>query len=70
MADKEIRKNAEGYSDPTAYTAMDKILREEKERERRVSTVIGLIKSIVDLAGFDLLTRIELRDRKSGREYR
>ena len=70
MADKEIRKNAEGYSDPTAYTAMDKILREEKERERRVSTVIGLIKSIVDLAGFDLLSRIELRDRKSGREYR
>ena len=70
MADKEIRKNAEGYNDPTAYTAMDKVLREEKERERRVSTVIGLIKSIVDLAGFDLIARIELRDRKTGREYR
>lgn len=70
MPDKDIRKNAEGYSDPTAYSAMSKVLREEKERLRRASAVIGVIKSVVDLAGFDLITRIELRDRKTGREYR
>lgn len=70
MPDKDIRKNAEGYSDPTAGSAMSKILREEKEQLRRVSTVIGLIRSICDLAGFELLTRVELRDRKTGREYR
>ena len=70
MPDYDIRKNAEGYSDPTACAAMSKVLREEKERLRRVSSVIGVIKNIVDLAGFDLITRIELRDRKTGREYR
>lgn len=70
MQDKDIRKNVEGYSDPTAYTAMDKVLREEKERVRRVSAVIGIFKAVADLAGFDLVARIELRDRKTGREYR
>lgn len=70
MQDKDIRKNIEGYSDPTAYSAMSKVLREENERVRRVSAVIGIFRAVADLAGFDLIARIELRDRKSGREYR
>ena len=70
MAEYDIKKNSEGYSDPTAYNAMSKVLREEKEQLRRVSSVIGVIKNILDLADFDLITRIEIRDRKTGREYR
>jgi hypothetical protein len=70
MAEFKLNKNAEGYSDPTAFNAVTKVLRDEADQLRRVSTVIGLIKSIVDLAGFDLIARIEIRDRKTGREYR
>ena len=70
MAEYGLNKNAEGYSDPTAYNAMTKIMREENESQRRVNALIGSIKSIIDLAGFDLLNRIEIRDRKTGREYR
>lgn len=70
MPDYGLRKNAEGYSDPTAGTAMSNILREENEQQRRVSSLIKELKSIIDDAGFDLLARIELRDRKTGREYR
>ena len=70
MPDYGLRKNAEGYSDPTAGAAMSNILREENERQKRVTALIGVLKYIIDAAGFDLLARIELRDRKTGREYR
>ena len=70
MAEYGLHKNSEGYTDPTAYDAITKITREENERLRRVSTVIGVIKRVVDLAGFDLIERVALKDRKTGREYR
>jgi hypothetical protein len=49
---------------------MTKVMREETERQRRVSVVIGILKNAADLAGFDLVNRVVLRDRKTGREYR
>ncbi len=70
MAEYGLNKNAEGYNDPTAYNAMTKVMREENEPQRRINALIGSIKSLIDLAGFDLLNRIEVRDRKTGREYR
>ena len=70
MAEYGLHKNSEGYNDPTAHDAMTKVMREESEQQRRVATVIGVIKSILDLAGFDLIARIAIKDRKSGREYR
>ena len=70
MADYDLRRNKEGYKDPTAYAAMSKILREENEQQRRVSELIAVLKHIIDDAGFDLIERIKIRDRKTGREYR
>ena len=70
MTEYGLNKNSEGYTDPTAHDAISKVLREENERQRRVNAVIGVIKSVVDLAGFDLMNRVVLRDRKTGREYR
>lgn len=70
MPEYGVYKNAEGYSDPTAGAAMAKIIREENEQQRRVSDLIGVLKYIIDAAGFDLLERIEIRDRKTGREFR
>ena len=49
---------------------MTKVMREERERQRRVGIVISIIKNVADLAGFDLASRIALKDRKTGREYR
>lgn len=70
MPDYGLRKNAEGYSDPTAGTAMSNILREENEQQRRVASLIKVLKRIIDEEGFELIARIEIRDRKTGREYR
>lgn len=66
----DIRKNSEGYADPTAYAALAPVIREESEQQRRVASLIGVLKYIINAAGFDLLARIELKDRKTGREYR
>ena len=62
--------NAEGYHDPTAYHGTKNIIRDEDEQQKRVNTLIFVLKYITRLAGFELLNRIEIKDRKTGREYR
>lgn len=59
-------ENQSGCNDPTAYAAMKPI----SEEEQRVSDLVRVLKSIIRWAGFDLISRIELRDRRSGRTYR
>lgn len=70
MPGSDFRKNGSGYSDPTAYLGTKAVVREENEQQKRVTALIGVLKYIIDAAGFDLLARIEIRDRKTGREYR
>lgn len=63
-------ENAEGYSDPTAYGGMKPVIKEETEQQKRVNNLIFVLKYIINLSGFDLISRIEIRDKKTGREYR
>ena len=63
-------KNAEGYADPTAYEGLKPVIREETEQQPRVSALVRVLKYVIDAAGFDLLNRIELKDRKTERVYR
>lgn len=69
MAEYGMKKNKEGYNDPTAYKGMMAVLREEVE-QRRLNHLINFIKRLVDEEGYELLNRIELRDRRTGKEYR
>lgn len=70
MPDYGPRKNSEGYSDPTAYEAMSKIQRDEIAQQKRVAELVNVLKYIIDKAGFDLLARIEIRDRRTGKDFR
>ena len=63
-------QNGEGYVDPTAYEAMKTVGREEAEQQKKVNSLISVLKYIINAAGFDLLARIELKDRQTGREYK
>lgn len=63
-------KNSEGYSDPTAYLGTAGIMREETEAERKNRTIIQTFRRIADLAGFEIIGRIELKDKKTGRYFR
>lgn len=65
--------NDSGCPDPTAYEAMKRIQKEERMVNRvdeDAHTVITTIKNILDLAGFELVERIQIRHKKTGKYYR
>lgn len=66
----KAKYNVEGYADPTAYEGMKEIIREESENDKRAFDLVKMLKYIIKLAGFELIERVQLRDIKSGREYK
>lgn len=58
--------NCEGYNDPTADIAV----RHADRPPEHVMQIINMMRSIASIAGFDIVGRITLRDRATGREYR
>lgn len=59
-------ENNSGCKDPTAYHAIKTIT----EEEQRVADLVWIIKTIARWSGFEVINRIEFRERKSGRTYR
>lgn len=58
--------NAEGYRDPTA----DQAVRHVDRTPDHVMEVIHALRIVASLAGFEIVDRIALRDKASGKEYR
>lgn len=68
-------KNAEGYSDPTPGEAMSNIRREQRQQEVAerlavISKLIPVMKQTAELSGFEVVGRITLKDKETGKEYR
>lgn len=61
--------NSEGYADPTAFHGMQTLVKEEADADRRVGELVKVLKYIINLAGFELAERVQLRDKKTGRRY-
>jgi hypothetical protein len=61
-----IHKNNEGYYDPTPYPT----LRRENAQEAELNRLIATLRYIIGLSEFDLVGRIVLRHRETGREFR
>lgn len=71
MGDKTNPKyNQSGCADPTAYKALRQVIKEEKELDDRVRNLISVLKFIIDWAGFELISRIEIRHKKTRKEFR
>lgn len=64
------RCNNEGYSDPTAFAALKPIMKEDAALQNKVNKLIACLKLVVDLAGFEPVGRIQVRHRKSGKEFK
>jgi len=62
--------NASKYPDPTAYRALKPIMREDDALEGKVNFLIKVLRYIIAESDFELLARIELRDKKTGRCFR
>ena len=65
-----MHKNKEGYADPTAGIAVGRVSKEEKEHNAAVTSLITMLKQIISLAGFELVGRIVLKDKETGKEYK
>lgn len=63
-------ENSEGYPDPTAYHGTKDIIREENELDKRAYDLIKVLKFIIRSTGFELIERIKIKDKKTGREFR
>lgn len=59
--DDDIRKNASGYSDPTAYQAIKNIENEDDKFHKLLDTIFN----ICELSGFHLEERIVLKDKNT-----
>ena len=64
--DRELKRNASGYIDPTAYEAI-KNVEAENERFQKLLTAIF---AICELAGFHIEERIVIRDKRTGKVWR
>lgn len=59
-------ENSSGCADPTAYAAVNAASKDEQ----RVTELVGCIRYIARMAGFEIINRIEFRDIKSHRTFR
>ena len=58
--------NGSGYYDPTPHEAIKHI----SERERLARKVIKTLQNVSHLAGFEIVGRIQLRDKESGEVFK
>ena len=71
MNDRGPYFNGSGCPDPTAYEAMKNLTAEvQAERDEQLHQLIHQIRELASSRGFDVLNRIELRDRITGKIYR
>lgn len=66
MKDRDLRRNASGCFDPTAYQAIKNIDRENENFHKLLHTIF----EIVDSYDFEVEGRIILRDRNTGKVWR
>lgn len=66
MNDRDLRKNASGCSDPTAYRAIKNIDREDENFHKLLYTIFN----ICELSGFRIEGRIVLVDEVNGKVWR
>lgn len=70
----DMRRNAEWYADPTPGKAWENMQREDKAKEAErlaaVSALVAKLRQTAANSGFEIIGRIPLRDRKTGKEYR
>lgn len=66
MANDDLKKNASGYVDPTAYKA---IIRADKDQERFEKFLMTIF-TIAELSGFHIDERIVVSDKRTGRVWR
>ena len=66
MNDRDLRRNASGCVDPTAYQAIKNLDREDDDFHKLLRTIFN----ICELSGFQIEGRIVLVDKVTGKVWR
>lgn len=66
MGRDELKVNAEGYSDPTAYEAIKNTIKDEERFHKLLDTIFA----ICELSGFHIEERIVIKDKRTGKVWR
>lgn len=65
------RLNGSGYIDNTAYQDLGNIAREEKQQlDDAANELIKDVKALIRDRGFDVIGRIGIKDRATGKEFK
>lgn len=65
------RLNGSGYVDNTCYEAVNNIAREEQQRrDDAAANLIKSVKKLIRSSDFEVIGRIGIRDRQTGKEYK
>ena len=67
--ERDLKKNGEGYSDPTAYKAI-KNVDDNNASYTRFRKLLDIIFALCEFAGFHLEERIVVKDKKTGKIWR
>ena len=74
MNKDNMGRNAEHYADPTPAAAMRNVNKDEYQKEAarldRIGDIVPLLRQMANIAGFEIIGRIPLRDKATGKEYR
>lgn len=74
MQANRMDRNSEGYNDPTPGAAWSNMRKAERQKEAErlavISDLIPIMKQTAELAGFEVVGRITLKDKATGKEYR
>lgn len=70
MSKHDLYFNGSGYPDPTAYTALKPIDKTDKELEKKVRALVDIIHDVSHIAGFEVVGKIHLKHKKTGKEFK
>lgn len=63
----ELSRNGSGYYDPTASPVLHAIHKREQEADENANRIIRLIKDLLRICDFELIERIQIRHKPTGR---
>ena len=68
--DNYPKRNHEGYPDPTVEKVVKTLETEQiRQAHLRYKRTMGIILNVIDLAGFEAISRIVLRDKNTGTDF-
>lgn len=67
-----VYRNKEGYAAPAVGSAIHEAEPKAKKKEYNpeVTNLVSVLKQMIDIAGYEMVGRIVLRDKDTGKEYR